>query len=296
MIVAINTEQCTTCGVCSDICPRHIPETITDGNGKVTRISPERSALCMACGHCVAVCPNDAISVEGLSAMDYEPARPVTISDIDFFNLLKKRRSIRRYTDKPVPRKMISRIVEAVSTAPTGTGRSSVGVIVIDKAETLSRFSKGIYQLYEGLEKGLENPIGRLIIKRRVGAKLFRTMEDFLMPGMHWYIRWYREGRSNEILRDCPAVMLFHGPIHEPATEENCLIAAFHAVLMAEILGVGTCLNDMIPPACSRDPLLRELLGLPADRAVYASLTMGYSKYQFKRVPPRGLAEFRYVE
>ena len=85
------------------------------------------------------------------------------------------------------------------------------------------------------------------------------------MPGMRWYIRWYREGKSNEILRDCPALLLFHSPIREPMGTENCLIIAFHALFMAEVLGIGTCFNDLIPPACNRVPEIRELLDLSED-------------------------------
>jgi nitroreductase len=76
---------------------------------------------------------------------------------------------------------------------------------------------------------------------------------------------------------------------------ENCLIAAFHAILMAKTLGIGTCFNDLIPPACNRSPEIRKLLGLPNDREVYASVTIGYPKYKFNRIPPRKLAEVRYL-
>ncbi len=113
---------------------------------------------------------------------------------------------------------------------------------------------------------------------------------------MHWYIRWYREGKSNEILRNCPALLLFHSPIFEPMGPENCLIAAFHAIMNAQIMKIGTCLNDLIPPICNKVPKIRDLLGLSDEREVYASITMGYSKYEFKRVVPRKLAEVRYLE
>jgi nitroreductase len=89
--------------------------------------------------------------------------------------------------------------------------------------------------------------------------------------------------------------MLFHSPINEPVTAENCLIAAFHAILMAQVLGIGTCFNDLIPPACNRATKIRELLELPDDREVYASITMGYPKYKFNHIPPRKLAEVRYL-
>ncbi|MCK4465889.1 MAG: nitroreductase family protein, partial [Bacteroidales bacterium] len=203
---------------------------------------------------------------------------------------------IRRYKDKPLPREIINRIIDAAHSSPTGTGRMTTGVIVIDNLETLSRFSELVFEAYEGLEKNLKNPIARFMIKQKKGKKILRTLQDFVMPGMHWYIRWYREGKSNEILRDCPALMLFHSPVNEPMGAGNCLTSAFYAIMMAQVMKIGTCFNDLIPPACNRSSKIRNLLGLPDDREVYASITMGYSKYQFKRIPPRELAEVRYLK
>ena len=295
-MIRINNDLCNACGICGDVCPRHIPETIVQDDQKITIISQERLNLCMKCGHCTAVCPNQAIQVECLNEEEFNPLKELDIDDNQLLSLMKQRRSVRRYKDKLVPRKMINRIIDAVHSAPTGTGRSTTGVIVIDNPKTLAIFSKLVYELYEGLEKNLKNPIARFFIKRKAGEKKVRILQDFVMPGMHWYIRWYREGKSNEVLRDCTALMLFHSPIYEPVGAENCLIAAFHAIMMAQVIGIGTCFNDLIPPACNRVPEIRKLLGLPDDREVYASITMGYSKYQFKQIPPRKLAEVRYLK
>jgi nitroreductase/NAD-dependent dihydropyrimidine dehydrogenase PreA subunit len=296
MNLSINRDLCKTCGICGEICPRHIPETIQNEDRKVTTISPQRIDLCMSCGHCVAICPNGAIQLEGVNADYYPPVKDLEITNNQLLTLMRQRRSIRRYQDKPVPRETISKVIEAVYTAPTGTGSTSTGVIVIDNPQTLEKISELIFDLYAKTEAGLNNPIGRRVIKRRAGAKNFQTLQDFVMPGMHWYLRWYREGRSNEVLRGCPTLMLFHSPMREPVAPENCLIAAFHAVLMAQILGVGTGFNDIIPPACNRDPEIRKILDLPDDREIYSSLTMGYPKYKFKRVPTRKLAEVRYLD
>ena len=90
--------------------------------------------------------------------------------------------------------------------------------------------------------------------------------------------------------------MLFYSPVMEPSGEENCLIAALHGVIMAQVMGVGTCINGLIPPICNRSPEIRKFIGLPDECEVYASITMGYSKYKFKRTIPRKLAEVRYLE
>jgi nitroreductase/NAD-dependent dihydropyrimidine dehydrogenase PreA subunit len=296
MMIRINQDLCKACGICGHVCPRHILETIVKNDEKITIISSERLNLCMKCGHCVAVCPNNAIQVEGLKSEEFAPFKELDIDDNQLLSLMKQRRSIRRYKDKPVPREIINRIIDAAHSSPTGTSGRTTGVIVIDNPKTLAAFSELVYGLYEGLEKNLKNPIARFFIKRKKGKKIIRTLQDFVMPGMHWYIRWYREGKSNEILRDCPALMLFHSPIYEPMGAENCLIAAFHAIMMAQVMRIGTCFNDLIPPACNMIPEIRNLLGLPDDREVYASITMGYSKYQFKRIPPRKLAEVRYLK
>ena len=294
-MIQINKEKCKACGICGSICPRHIPETIEQGNEKVTVISEERIHLCMECGHCEAACPNLAIHVEKLNGEHFNPIPKLDMSEDQLLGLLKHRRSVRRYKDKPVPRDILDRMLEAAHLAPTGTGSRSTGVIVIDTPEILNRLSERFFKLYTDLEKALKNPIARFIIRRRVGNATLNTLQNFVMPGMHWYIKWYNSGQSNEILRDCPVLILFYSSVLEPMASENCLIAAFHTILMAEVLGVGTCFNDLIPPACNKDDEVKKMLSLPDNCEVYASITAGYPKYKFQRTIPRRLAEVRYL-
>ncbi len=296
MIVNIDQNLCTSCGICGDICPRHIMETIRQNDEKVVVVSRERLHLCLKCGHCAAVCPSSAIQVDGLKSEEFIPFKESGIHSDQLLSLMAQRRSIRRYKNKPIPREIMHQIIDAAHKSPTGTASRSTGIIVIDNPQILSIFSEHVYKMYEDLEKNLKNPIARFFIKRQIGKKMFRTLLDFVMPGMHWYIDWYKQGKSNEILRDCPTLMLFHSPVYEPMSAENCLISAFHSIMMAQVLGIGTCFNDLIPPACNRISEIRTLLDLPEDREVYASITMGYSKYQFKQMPPRKLAEFRYID
>ncbi len=294
--VQIDKTLCIACGICGQICPRHIPEIVKQKDEKYTQISPERIHLCMECGHCVAVCPNNAISLNGMFADDYEPLRTMDVDSNSLLTLMKQRRSVRKYKDKRVPREIINKLVDAAQTAPTGSGSTTTGVIIVDDPEKLARLSELSYDMYEGLIKAFKNPVARFFIKRKVGIEKYSTLKDFVLPGMHWYIKWYREGKSNEILRDSPAIMLFHAPKHEPVGAENCLIAAFHVIMMAQTLGIGTCFNDLVPPVCNRMPEIRQLLGLDPGRNVYASVTLGYPKYSFKKVPPRMLADVRYLD
>jgi hypothetical protein len=115
------------------------------------------------------------------------------------------------------------------------------------------------------------------------------------MPGMRWYLKWKKEGIGDEILRDCSALILFHSPTLEPMGEDNCTLSAFHAILMAEILGVGTCFSHIVPLGCNRSKKIREFLSLPKDREFHSSITLGFSKYKYHKVVPKRLAEVRYL-
>ena len=56
MAAQIDTEKCTGCGICVDVCP---VEAIKIENDKA-KIDND---TCTDCGTCIDECPNDALSV-----------------------------------------------------------------------------------------------------------------------------------------------------------------------------------------------------------------------------------------
>ena len=297
VMITIDKNACNSCGICEHVCPRHIPETLLDEGEKQTVISEQRTALCMTCGHCTAVCPTNAIHLDIFDSKKFMPVRKTKINPDEILVFMKQRRSVRRYKGaQQVSREHLDQIIEAAGCAPTGTGSLSTGAIIITDPDTLSKLSNLCFEVYEDLDKALKNPIIRWIIRLRLGKPLFHSLLEFVMPGMRWYIKWHQQGKSNEILRDAKAIILFTSPLLEPMGNENCFISGLQAIFMAETLGVGTCFNDLIPQACNRDKRLRGLLKLPDDMQVHTSLTLGYPKYRFQRIVPRHFANVRYLD
>jgi nitroreductase/NAD-dependent dihydropyrimidine dehydrogenase PreA subunit len=293
--VTIDQNLCVQCALCGKICPRHVVETVEHEGKKQTRVNAERSNLCLACGQCAAICAKGAIEVEGLPKAEYVDCQPLDIREEQLIRLFRQRRSVRRYKDQPVERAVLTKIAQAGLMAPAAAGRATTGVIIVDDAAKMKELMGHIYLLYEKMMKGYKNPIGRFIIKRGVGPRQAHTLETFLLPALKWYVHWYREGQGDELRRDAPAIMLFHGPGDVPVVEENCALATIHAILMAEVLGVGTLFNGLLPPGCNRSPEARRLIGLPDGHEVFTSLSLGYPKHTLKKVIPRPLTNMRFL-
>jgi ferredoxin len=69
--VFIDEQRCSGCARCTAICPA---EVLRLENGRV-RVNPHSPFGCIACGHCMMSCPEDAIRAmgRGISPEDLRP-------------------------------------------------------------------------------------------------------------------------------------------------------------------------------------------------------------------------------
>ena len=64
-IVKINSEKCIGCGLCAGSCATGVLEVIDKKSCMVTDLP-----VCIACGDCIVICPEDAI--EFLQLMEFK--------------------------------------------------------------------------------------------------------------------------------------------------------------------------------------------------------------------------------
>ena len=60
---------------------------------------------------------------------------------MDLLDILKKRKSIRKYTDEQIPQETIDKIIEAGKLAPSGRNKKPVKLILVKDKETLEYLS-----------------------------------------------------------------------------------------------------------------------------------------------------------
>ena len=149
--VHFNDRLCDGCGLCAEVC-KDFGIRIVEG-----KAGPAPSPIfgCIGCGHCMAICPRQAITVDGrcLSPADLSdlPDRRQTAGYDELLALLQRRRSIREFTEQAVAPVMIDRIVEAVRTAPMGLPPSDVHLLIFDSRERVRRLAVDFCTYLEGM-------------------------------------------------------------------------------------------------------------------------------------------------
>ena len=61
---------------------------------------------------------------------------------MDAFEIIKDRRSVKKYTDKPVPRELIEKVCRAGTWAATGMGRQSPIILAVTNKEVRNKLSE----------------------------------------------------------------------------------------------------------------------------------------------------------
>jgi nitroreductase len=239
---------------------------------------PVEPDLCNKCSHCIAVCPADAVIHTGL-----DPAQAVKIDrrNLDpalYRDIVLSRRSVRRYSDKPVPRELIEKIIDTARYSPTGSNEQNVGYNVITDRKLIAAKSATVFSFAER------------IFKKGIGQYIF----NFLGSSGSRYMKLFNYARGERktsgrdfIFYNAPVLILIHAPKKSRSAGENCTIAATNITNYAHTLGLGTCFIGLFTTALKFSGKLREGLNIPHDRHVYICLILGYPAYRFAKIVSR---------
>lgn len=84
-VAEVDLSRCTGTGACVDACLNEGALTLTDVevDGETLRRAQVTPALCLGCGACVAVCPDNAININGMTLKQYEAMVDMIVSETE---------------------------------------------------------------------------------------------------------------------------------------------------------------------------------------------------------------------
>ncbi len=290
MPTTIDPEVCIKCGRCVEACPVRVFEKTDEA---VTSAASER---CLQCGHCMAICPTEAVLVPGFDYEQFGDLPDVTIDPAAFADFLATRRSTRCFTDEPVDRETLERIVQMAATGPIAVTPMPVEVTVFSTRGQLEALLPDLASAYEQFEKAIQCWPMRFLMRRGMGADQFDAFVEHLGPFMRMLYEAYRRDGSDYLMWGAPAMLLFHADRRSFAPKENCLIACTYAMLAAHSFGLGATMLGIVAPGIENSKELRAKLKIPEHNECIVSLIIGHAGHEFRRTIPREFRSVRWVE
>ena len=291
--IRIDQKTCKKCLLCSEVCPNKI--LIRNNSNEITT-RPDRIDLCVKCGQCMAICSTQSIIVDSLSYEHDFFSLPDNASyENSFYDMISTRRAVRNFKDKPVPKELLEKIVQAISFAPPSFPPLKIKIIVVQNTALIRKALPNMIKLYDSLTKMMKNPLIRFFIKKEVGTKKFRTMQEHLMPLLKSRLPELKNGTEDTITRHAPAMILFLADKNNEDISQDISIAATFGMLATHALGLGGSIMDIIPPAIERDKELRKLFCISYNHEIVTSIIIGYPKYKYLRGIKRDLQSVKWL-
>lgn len=274
--ISINPDRCKKDGLCIRVCPKVFGE-----GGHDTIPTAARPQFCNGCGHCMLICPAGAIEIRNISPDRIHAIQSGLLPSFDQVQeMIRARRSIRNFLDKPVGRKHIDRIIDAARLAPSAKNTQSTHFTIIDDPSILKKIA-GITAEWLGRSaRKLRNPIVRYVYLLRG----MTTKDEF----DRWISQYELTAENMEkgmdtILYKAPLLILFHGGKKIRFAEANANLALQNATFAAQALGIGSFYTGYVVSACAYQRNIPDMLRIPRNHRVWAGLALGHPRIAFER-------------
>ena len=283
-----NVDQCNCCMFCVQECVSGVWREV---DGQPRPVSP---ALCNACGHCLAVCPREAICHSLLASGEARRVNRRLLDPTVYAEIVRSRRSIRRFQNKPVDGKVIEEIFDLARYSPTASNAQNVAYTVVTDAAVLRQVSVQVFGFGVRLSRWAKSGPGKVLLGLFKGTTAVRTIHRYLRA-MDYYQVQAKAGRDY-ILHNAPVLILIRTPKGTAFGPDNANIAGANILNYAHALGLGACYIGFLVLMLKRSRRLRRLLQIPVGQHVQVGLVLGHPAYAHSFIAPRKRPEVRWVE
>lgn len=265
----LDKTKCVKCGNCVNVCSGMVLEAGKDGYPEMKPFERFGWRGCWRCEHCLAVCPTGAVSIFGKKPENSLPPPPPEMGDY-MARLVVNRRSCRRYLDKNVDPEIISKILNAMASVPTGGNSCGVEYTVIDAKDRVRDIWQAAY------------PVMEAKAKKHIYTSSFN---DFYYTKMKQSEKTVR--KDDLLFCGAPHLFIAHERCAGKWAEDskvNCNLATAYFELLANAFGLGSVIMSYPADVLQElAPEAREMLGIPADHYMNLIVGFGYPETPYAR-------------
>ena len=236
---------CRSCAKCVKDCAMGVLE-MKEGRPAV---KAGREGACMNCQHCLVVCPEGAVTLNGVGPDDCQLLETMPIPPTnEVANLLMSRRSVRQFIDHDVPRAEIAQLLEVLKYVPTGCNVRHLVFKVVDSASKLAACRQRTMEL--------------------LLANLAKLPPHLQAP----VLAWKKDPKSDFFFRGAPHVLIVHSGPGGVTPQVDCDAACAYFDVLAQTAGYGTTWFGLFTHIAEAIPEVLDIFGVPRDAKYHAML------------------------
>lgn len=257
-MIKVDQSRCIHCKLCTTICPF----TILQMKNNFPSMIKEKEERCLRCMHCVSICPVNALSFENIIYSNEKSVLPTSNAFNNLKDLISGNRSIRNFSDIPVPLGEIKEVLKVADYAPSAKNQHPSKWILVYDTKKVNEIMSCV------LEYVAEHNISAEIISE------------------------YNRG-NNIVTLGAPHLLFGIAPkkgFVNPYTDT--IIALTDVDLLLHSKSMGSCWAGYLTRFTNINPKIRALIGLDESMQVYGALAIGYPKSEkYERLPHRNNAD-----
>ena len=257
--IALDQSSCVRCGQCTLVCPSRILQRQASKDYPACAQGAEES--CIGCYHCVAACPVGGLTVNGVGlndCLDYDKTAAVRFEQIA--HLVRKRRSIRRYAEKPLENRILEQLLDVVRWAPSAKNSLPVKWVIVNNAAKVRELAEMVMDW----------------VKKQ--------------PHTEQMVEFWNKG-GDPVFRGAPCVIgAYTSDTTAYWSEINTAIAVETLELCAAAMRLGTCWAGIFIRAAqsAKKPAINQWLGLSEAETIHGGLMIGHiGEESYQRIPYR---------
>lgn len=252
-IITINNSKCVGCGLCVKDCPDH--NIYIEQNKAIHKQND-----CLMCTHCLSICPENAVSISNFEDVSEDLASFAQIEGESLLQLVKRRRSVRQFTSKPVSDDLIQKLLQAGQYTPSASNEQDVSYVVI-------RENIAEYELLA-------------LDALKMGKPVVEVFSEHLKKS---------EIDDHFFFKNAPLVIVV-----KAVSVVNGVLAAASMELTANAFGLGVFYSGYFSIVSRFSAKLKRKLGLKKNERVAATLVIGHPAVRYQRTSLKERPEVMY--